>query len=72
MRRFFRNPVRLVPFAFLVPILLGTGLLMARWATAEHQRPPLVTALFTATSAVSVTGMAITDTPTTGPAGACW
>ncbi|MEU7589420.1 potassium transporter TrkG [Micromonospora sp. NPDC049230] len=63
MRRFFRNPVRLVPFAFLVPILLGTGLLMARWATADHQGPPLVTALFTATSAVSVTGMAITDTP---------
>ncbi|MFG1841152.1 TrkH family potassium uptake protein [Micromonospora sp. NPDC049175] len=63
MRRFFRNPVRLVPFAFLVPILLGAGLLMARWATVDHQRPPLVTALFTATSAVSVTGMAITDTP---------
>ncbi|MBQ0992999.1 TrkH family potassium uptake protein [Micromonospora sp. H61] len=63
VRRFFRNPVRLVPFAFLVPILLGTLLLMARWATAEHVRPPVVTALFTATSAVSVTGMAITDTP---------
>ncbi|PWR09739.1 ATPase [Micromonospora acroterricola] len=63
MRRFFRNPVRLVPFGFLVPILLGTGLLMARWATVDHQRPPLVTALFTATSAVSVTGMAVTDTP---------
>ncbi|MFD6564639.1 TrkH family potassium uptake protein [Micromonospora profundi] len=63
MRRFFRNPVRLVPFAFLVPILLGTGLLMARWATVQHQRPPLTTALFTATSAVSVTGMAVTDTP---------
>ncbi|WP_433127422.1 TrkH family potassium uptake protein [Micromonospora sp. CA-240977] len=63
MRRFFRNPVRLVPFAFLVPILLGTGLLLTRWSTVEYQRPPLVTALFTATSAVSVTGMAITDTP---------
>ncbi|WP_433648941.1 TrkH family potassium uptake protein [Micromonospora zamorensis] len=63
MRRFFRNPVRLVPLGFLVPILLGTGLLMTRWSTIEHQRPPLVTALFTATSAVSVTGMAINDTP---------
>ncbi|MBM7491058.1 potassium uptake TrkH family protein [Micromonospora luteifusca] len=63
MRRLFRNPVRLVPFAFLVPILLGTGLLMARWATIDHERPPVVTALFTATSAVSVTGMAINDTP---------
>ncbi|MEO3774655.1 potassium transporter TrkG [Micromonospora sp. B9E7] len=63
MRWFLRNPVRLVPLGFLVPILLGTGLLMARWATVEHQRPPLVTALFTATSAVSVTGLAINDTP---------
>ncbi|MEV4658113.1 potassium transporter TrkG [Micromonospora sp. NPDC049301] len=63
MRWFFRNPVRLVPFGFLVPILLGTVLLTARWATVDHQRPPLVTALFTATSAVSVTGMAVTDTP---------
>ncbi|SCE91654.1 potassium uptake protein, TrkH family [Micromonospora coriariae] len=63
MRRLLRNPVRLVPFGFLVLILLGTGLLMARWATVGHQRPPLITALFTATSAVSVTGMAVTDTP---------
>ncbi|MDG4783992.1 potassium transporter TrkG [Micromonospora sp. WMMD961] len=63
MRWFLRNPVRLVPLGFLVPILLGTGLLMARWATVEHQRPPLVTALFTASSAVSVTGLAINDTP---------
>jgi potassium uptake TrkH family protein len=63
VRWLLRNPVRLVPFGFLLPILLGTGLLMPRWATVEHQRPPLVTALFTATSAVSVTGMAVTDTP---------
>ncbi|SIN22224.1 potassium uptake protein, TrkH family [Micromonospora cremea] len=63
VRRFFRNPVRLVPLGFLVPILLGTGLLMARSATVDHQRPPLITALFTSTSAVSVTGMAVTDTP---------
>ncbi|MFC3501496.1 TrkH family potassium uptake protein [Micromonospora krabiensis] len=63
MRRFLRHPVRLVPFGFLVPILLGTGLLMMRPATIEHQRAPFVTALFTATSAVSVTGMAATDTP---------
>ncbi|MGC4877269.1 TrkH family potassium uptake protein [Micromonospora sp. DT43] len=63
MRWFFRNPVRLVPLGFLVPILLGTGLLLARWSTVQHQRPPLITALFTATSALSVTGMAVTDTP---------
>ncbi|MEO3777072.1 potassium transporter TrkG [Micromonospora sp. B11E3] len=63
MRRFFRHPVRLVPFGFLAAILLGTGLLMLPAATSEHRFTPLSTALFTATSAVSVTGMAINDTP---------
>ncbi|MEV1331486.1 potassium transporter TrkG [Micromonospora costi] len=63
MRRIFRHPVRLVPFGFLVPILIGTGLLMIRATTVQYERPPFVTALFTATSAVSVTGMAINDTP---------
>ncbi|MEU6202049.1 potassium transporter TrkG [Micromonospora musae] len=63
MRRFLRNPVRLVPFGFLATILLGTGLLMLPWATNEHRYTPFVTALFTATSAVSVTGMAVVDTP---------
>ncbi|MFC0503619.1 TrkH family potassium uptake protein [Micromonospora costi] len=63
MRRIFRHPVRLVPFGFLVPILIGTGLLMIRATTVQYERPPFVTALFTATSAVSVTGMAVNDTP---------
>ncbi|RKN17280.1 TrkH family potassium uptake protein [Micromonospora musae] len=63
MRRFLRHPVRLVPFGFLATILLGTGLLMLPWATNEHRYTPFVTALFTATSAVSVTGMAVVDTP---------
>lgn len=63
MRRFFRHPVRLVPFGFLATILLGTGLLMLPWATSEHRYTPFVTALVTATSAVSVTGLAGVDTP---------
>ncbi|SCF17780.1 TrkH family potassium uptake protein [Micromonospora mirobrigensis] len=63
MRRFLRHPVRLVPFGFLAVILLGTGALMLPWATSEQRYTPFVTALFTATSAVSVTGMAVTDTP---------
>ncbi|KWV31403.1 TrkH family potassium uptake protein [Micromonospora rifamycinica] len=63
MRRFLRHPVRLVPFGFLVAIVIGTGLLMLPWATSAHHYTPLVTALFTATSAVSVTGMNVTDTP---------
>ncbi|GAA3758015.1 TrkH family potassium uptake protein [Micromonospora maritima] len=63
MRRLLRKPVRLVPLGFLVVILVGTGLLMLPWATSEQRYTPFVTALFTATSAVSVTGMAVTDTP---------
>ncbi|TDB89443.1 TrkH family potassium uptake protein [Micromonospora fluostatini] len=64
MRRFFRYPVRLVPFGFLVAILLGTGLLMLPQASVEYEYTPFTTALFTATSAVSVTGMSVVDTHT--------
>jgi trk system potassium uptake protein len=63
VRRFLRHPVRLVPFGFLAVILLGTGLLMLPPASSEHHYTPFLTALFTATSAVSVTGLAINDTP---------
>lgn len=63
MRRFLRRPVRLVPFGFLAVILVGTGLLMLPAATSEARFTPFTTALFTATSAVSVTGMSVVDTP---------
>ncbi|MFR9776536.1 TrkH family potassium uptake protein [Micromonospora sp. MS34] len=63
MRRLLRHPVRLVPFGFLTVILVGTVVLMLPWATSAQRYTPFVTALFTATSAVSVTGMSVTDTP---------
>ncbi|TCB99163.1 TrkH family potassium uptake protein [Micromonospora zingiberis] len=63
MRRLLRHPVRLVPFGFLVAILIGTGLLMLSPMTTHHEYTPFVTALFTSTSAVSVTGLAVVDTP---------
>ncbi|MFI7021441.1 TrkH family potassium uptake protein [Micromonospora sp. NPDC049900] len=63
MRRFLRHPVRLVPVGFLVTILLSTGLLMLSPMTLTRQDAPFLVALFTATSAVSVTGLAVTDTP---------
>ncbi|GIJ75829.1 TrkH family potassium uptake protein [Micromonospora phaseoli] len=63
MRRLLRHPVRLVPLVFLVAILLGTGLLMLRPMTIEYQHTSFLTALFTATSAISVTGLSVTDTP---------
>ncbi|WP_416906245.1 TrkH family potassium uptake protein [Micromonospora echinospora] len=63
VRRLLRHPVRIVPLGFLVAILLGTGVLMLPPATEEHRYTPFLTALFTATSAVSVTGMVVVDTP---------
>jgi trk system potassium uptake protein TrkH len=54
----------LVPLAFLLAIALGTGVLMLPAARAGEGSAPFLTALFTATSAVSVTGLAIVDTPT--------
>jgi trk system potassium uptake protein len=50
--------------AFLVVILLGTGLLMLPVSRADSGGAPLLTALFTATSAVCVTGLIVQDTPT--------
>jgi potassium uptake TrkH family protein len=50
--------------AFLVVILLGTGLLMLPVSRADPGGAPLLTALFTATSAVCVTGLIVQDTPT--------
>ncbi|MGB2568396.1 TrkH family potassium uptake protein [Micromonospora citrea] len=64
MRRFLRHPVRLVPLGFLAAIALGTGLLMLPWATSEQHYTPFTKALFTATSAVSVTGLSVVDTST--------
>ncbi|WP_341717749.1 potassium transporter TrkG [Micromonospora sp. FIMYZ51] len=63
MRRFFRHPVRLVPISFLVAILLGTVLLMLPPMAIEDRHPSFLTALFTSTSAISVTGLAVVETP---------
>lgn len=59
-----RNPARLVPLAFFTAILIGTALLMLPIARAGAGGAPLITALFTATSAVCVTGLITVDTPT--------
>lgn len=58
------HPARLAPIAFLLLIALGTILLMLPVATASGAGAPFVTALFTATSAVSVTGLSVVDTAT--------
>jgi len=60
----WRYPARVVPLAFLGAIAVGTALMMLPAARAEDGHAPFVTALFTATSAVCVTGLAVVDTPT--------
>ncbi|MCP8884133.1 TrkH family potassium uptake protein [Devosia sp. XJ19-1] len=57
------HPTRLVPIAFMAAIAIGTALLML---PLSHEGPgyaPFLTALFTATSAVCVTGLIVVDTP---------
>lgn len=63
MRRTLQHPARIVPLAFLAAIAIGTVLMMLPVARAGPESPTFVTALFTATSAVCVTGLAVVDTP---------
>ncbi|WP_302175126.1 TrkH family potassium uptake protein [uncultured Hydrogenophaga sp.] len=58
------HPAAVLAMAFLATIGLGTLLLMLPWSTASGQSAPWMTALFTATSAVCVTGLAVVDTGT--------
>ncbi|MDQ1812051.1 potassium transporter TrkG [Massilia sp. CCM 9210] len=64
IRQRLLHPARIVAFAFLVAILIGTALLMMPFAREGGGSVPFLTALFTATSAVCVTGLAIVDTGT--------
>ncbi len=52
-----------MPLAFRIMIALGTILLMLPASRASAGSAPLLTALFTATSAVCVTGPIVVDTP---------
>ncbi|ACL62308.1 TrkH family potassium uptake protein [Methylobacterium nodulans] len=58
------HPGRIIPLAFLLVIALGTVVLMLPAARAAPGHAPFIVALFTATSAVCVTGLAATDTAT--------
>jgi trk system potassium uptake protein TrkH len=59
----FRHPAQVIAVAFVVTVIVGTGLLMLPVAREGPGSAPLVTALFTATSAVCVTGLIVVDTP---------
>lgn len=56
------HPVRLLPLSFLVLIALGTALLMMPVAQRGRGSAGWVDAVFTSTSAVTVTGLATVDT----------
>ncbi|GIF01730.1 TrkH family potassium uptake protein [Paractinoplanes rishiriensis] len=57
-----RHPARLVVLGFAAAVLLGAGLLSLPFATTTGDRAPIMTAVFTATSAVCVTGLVVVDT----------
>jgi len=57
-----QHPARIALGAFGSVILLFTGLLSLPMATESGQRAPFIDALFTATSAVCVTGLTTVDT----------
>ena len=63
-RRVFRHPAQVIVFAFAVAVVIGTALLMLPTARVGPSGAPLLTALFTSTSAVCVTGLVTVDTPT--------
>lgn len=58
------HPVRLLPLTFLALIGVGTLLLLMPFARLGPAAPDFMPALFTSTSAVTVTGLATVDTST--------
>jgi trk/ktr system potassium uptake protein len=63
-RRTFRHPAQVVVTAFAAAVAVGTLLLLLPVSTPGPGGAPVLTALFTATSAVCVTGLLVVDTPT--------
>jgi len=60
----FGHPAQVIVQAFAATVVVGTCLLMLPWATAGEESAPFDDALFTATSAVCVTGLVTVDTGT--------
>lgn len=63
-RQLFRHPAQVVVAAFAAIILIGTFLLLLPVSREGTGDADFVTALFTSTSAVCVTGLIVVDTPT--------
>lgn len=63
-KRLYLTPVRLAFLSFVLLILMGTILLMLPGAATSDDPISFIDALFTATSAVCVTGLIVQDTAT--------
>ena len=57
----FRS-AQIIPLGFLAAIAVGTSLLMLPFSTAPGNKTDFLTALFTATTSVCVTGLVVVDT----------
>ncbi|GFJ79087.1 hypothetical protein Phou_032670 [Phytohabitans houttuyneae] len=64
MRRTLQHPARIVPLAFLAVIAIGTILLMLPVSRRGTGNASFMTAWFTATSAITTSGMTTVDTAT--------
>lgn len=62
MKKFRIQPVQLIPLSFLVTIIIGTLFLMLPISTADGESTGVLTAIFTATTSVCVTGLVVVDT----------
>ncbi|MEU4571127.1 potassium transporter TrkG [Nonomuraea sp. NPDC023979] len=60
----YSHPAQVIATGFSTAALIGTLLLMLPFATTEGLSPGWLTAVFTATSAVCLTGLVVVDTPT--------
>ena len=56
------QPVHYIPLSFLLAITVGTVLLMLPFASAPGKSTGFLTALFTATTSICVTGLVVVDT----------
>ena len=61
-RKPFLTPARIIPIGFLLLIAVGTALLLLPFATVPGKETGFLTALFTATTSVCVTGLVTVTT----------
>ena len=61
-KRLRASSAKIIPLSFLAAIAIGTILLWLPWSTVSGEHTSLLTALFTATTSVCVTGLVVVDT----------